>query len=55
MIHTIVSLDDVFAHNGDIQVSTEKTSFGYAEYITTEGKKQLRRLISTDPAQYLKL
>jgi len=55
MIHTIVSLDEVFAQNMDIQVTTEKTSFGYAEYITADGKKQLRRLISTDPAQYLKL
>lgn len=55
MIHTIVSLEEVFAQNMDLQVTTEKTSFGYAEYVTTQGKKQLRRLISTDPAQYLKL
>ncbi len=55
MIHTIVSLNEVFAQNTDIQVTTEKTSCGYAEYVTSEGKKQLRRLISTDPAEYLKL
>ncbi|MBQ9947519.1 MAG: hypothetical protein IJO91_03935 [Oscillospiraceae bacterium] len=54
MIHTIVSLDDVFASHEAISTDLQKTSNGYAEYITVNGRRQLRRIISTDPAEYLK-
>ncbi len=54
MIHSIVSLNDIFADNRSYQTVTEQVSCGYAEYSVINGKKQLVRLISTDPAQYLK-
>ncbi len=55
MIYTIVSLADVFAQEGCYPVVTRRTQNGYAEYITLDGKKQMRRLISTVPSDYLKL
>lgn len=54
MIHTIVSLEDVFGSQEVIDSDFQKTSNGYAEYITVNGRRQLRRIISTDPAEYLK-
>ncbi len=53
MIYTIVSLADVFADNAPCDVVTRRVRNGYAEYITVNGRKQLRRLISTVPSDYL--
>ncbi len=54
MIHSVVSLSDVFASREEVSSELQKTPCGYAEYITVNGRRQLRRLISTDPAEYLK-
>lgn len=53
MIYTIVSLADVFADNTPCEIVTRRTKNGYAEYITINGREQLRRLISTVPSDYL--
>lgn len=54
MIHTIVSLDDVFP-----QTLPEKfirlTSGGYSEYCVYNGEERLLRLFSTVPSDYLKV
>lgn len=54
MIHSIVSLCDIFADTITYKTETCRVGCGFAEYITVNGKKQLRRLISTNPADYLK-
>ncbi|MGN0650138.1 MAG: YlzJ-like family protein [Oscillospiraceae bacterium] len=53
MIHTIISLYDVFASPQPEQVVTERISCGYAEYRSVNGKRTLSRVISTDPRVYL--
>lgn len=53
MIYTIVSLADVFADNTPCEIVTRRVKNGYAEYITINGREQLRRLISTVPSDYL--
>lgn len=53
MIHTIVSLDDVFASPQTEWSVIEQISCGYAEYRGVNGKRVLSRVISTDPRVYL--
>ena len=53
MIHTIISLDDVFASQQTENIVTERISCGYAEYRSVNGKRALSRVISTDPRVYL--
>lgn len=53
MIHTIIDLNEVFANSEEPEIFTEPTNGGYAEYITVNGKKRLRRLFSTRPQDYL--
>ena len=55
MIYTIVDLSDVFADCSALPVSFRRTRNGFAEYVTLDGKQQMRRLISTVPSDYLKL
>ncbi len=54
MIYTIISLADVFADDAPCEVITRRVKNGYAEYITVNGREQLRRLISTVPSDYIK-
>ena len=53
MIYTIVDLADVFADSSVAKVVVKRTKNGYAEYVTLDGKEQMRRLISTVPSDYL--
>lgn len=55
MIYTIVDLADVFADSSVTPVITRRTHNGYAEYVTLDGREQMRRLISTVPSDYLDL
>lgn len=55
MIYTIVDLADVFADNSVPTISFKRTRNGFAEYVTLNGKQQIRRLISTVPSDYLNL
>lgn len=55
MIYTIVSLADVFAQEEPQQVTTEYRGNTVCEYISYNGEKRLRRLFSTDPADFLHL
>ncbi len=54
MIYTIVDLADVFAEE-TAPVVIRRTRNGFAEYVTLNGKEQMRRLISTVPSDYLDL
>ncbi len=54
MIYTVVDLADVFAE-APVPVTIKRTRNGYAEYITLNGVEQMRRLISTQPSDYLNL
>ncbi len=49
MMHTIISLDDVFPSELPADIAIKRVDSGYAEY---SGNK-LRRLFSTNPADYL--
>ncbi len=49
MMHTIISLDEVFPAEQPAEVTIKRVNSGYEEY---SGNK-LRRLFSTDPADYL--
>lgn len=53
MMHTIIPLSDVFADSEKLSISTELTQGGYTEYVTVNGRKQLHRLFSTRPQDYL--
>lgn len=55
MIYTILDLAEVFAESSVAPVSIKRTRYGYAEYVTLDGKEQMRRLISTVPSDYLNL
>lgn len=55
MIYTVVSLADVLADNAEMPVVIRPTRNGFAEYVTINGKEQMRRLISTVPSDYLNL
>ncbi len=54
MIHTIVSLYDVFADPDAPKAVTRKIDGGLAEYMEENGKLRLNRVISTNPSVYLK-
>lgn len=54
LLHTIVSMEDIFATNSAADIKTEKINGGHTEYEKVNGEYKLRRLISTDPAMYLK-
>ena len=55
MMHTIISLSDVFWQNDAVQPISEPFGNGAAEYIRYNGEKRLQRLFSTDPTDYLKI
>ncbi len=55
MMHTIISLNDIFASVDDPYIITELSDSGYNEYVTVNGQKRLRRCFSTDPQDYLRL
>ena len=55
MIYTIVDLADVFADTSATQATVKKIRNGYAEYVTINGREQMRRLVSTVPSDYLNL
>ena len=59
MIHTIIDLGDIFSGDpiqsvtGYPDIITERAGNGFAEYSVTDGKRTMRRLISTNPRDYL--
>ena len=55
MMHTIISLADVFSEVPQQKRYVEKYGSGCAEYIEYNGRKRLHRLFSTDPNDYLNL
>ncbi len=55
MMHTIISLSDIFAGSDNTDIITELSDNGYREYVTVNGKRHLRRCFSTDPQDYLRL
>lgn len=55
MIHTIVSLADVFSQDKMCSSVYESFGSGTAEYIRYNGEKRLNRLFSTVPSDYLKI
>ncbi len=54
MIHTIVSLYDVFADPNAPRTVTRRIKGGLVECMEEKGKLKLNRVISTDPSIYLK-
>ncbi len=54
MIHTIVSLNDVFAESTPKLILQRHTN-GYTEYIDNNGQRMLCRYFSTKPSDYLKM
>ncbi len=55
MIHTIVSLEEVFADKEYLQLITEGYDIGYSEHIGASSQKQVRILFSTNPRDYLSI
>ncbi len=48
-------MSDIFPDETALKTETVKLGCGYAEYtVAADGTRQLRRLISTNPADYLK-
>ena len=54
MIHSIISIEDIFYNDVGQDAEYRRVSGGYAEYVTINGRKRMRRLVSTDPSEYLK-
>ncbi len=52
MLHTIVSLDDVFYTQPE-KMETMPLKSGYALYTVRKGRKELRSFFSTNPYDYL--
>lgn len=52
MLHTIVSLDDVFYQTPE-ELETVTLKNGYAMYALKDGKKELTSFFSTNPYDYL--
>lgn len=57
VIHSIVSLSDIFCNSGENECSytaeIKPIQGGYLEIWEQGGEKSIRRLISTNPALYL--
>lgn len=57
VIHSIVSLSDIFYYSGEKECSytaeIKPIQGGYLEISEQGGEKRIRRLISTNPALYL--
>lgn len=53
ILHTIVSPNDIFYMPPDETVSCEEKSGRYLEWEGAGPSRRLRRLISTDPADFL--
>ncbi len=53
MMHTIISLSDIFADDTSLSLSAQYQNGIYREYLTLNGQKQLHRLFSTNPRDYL--
>lgn len=52
MLHTIISLDEVFYREPEI-TQTVPIENGYALYTVRKGRKELRSFFSTNPYDYL--
>lgn len=53
MIHSIISMDDIFFTENTVRTEYRPIGGGLLELSTVDGKKQIRRLHSTDPYLYL--
>lgn len=54
MIHSIIDLVDIFREDTDYpEIITERAGSGFAEYSVINGRRTLRRLISTNPRDFL--
>lgn len=53
MIHSIISMDDIFFTESAVKTEYRPISGGLLELNTVDGKKRIRRLHSTDPYLYL--
>jgi len=55
MMHTVVSLYDVFSDGYPAETIVERHGNCSAEYIKYNGEKRLHRLFSTVPSDYLNI
>ncbi|MBQ8171001.1 MAG: hypothetical protein IJZ95_03310 [Oscillospiraceae bacterium] len=53
ILHTIVSLADIFPQEPPVSIVTRRTKYGFCEYTVTEGVRRISRRFSTDPADFL--
>lgn len=53
MIHSIISMDDIFFTENTVRTEYRPIDGGLLELNTVGGKKQIRRLHSTNPYLYL--
>lgn len=53
ILHTIVSLADIFPQETPVSTVTRRTRYGFCEYTVTDGVQRLSRRFSTDPADFL--
>lgn len=54
LIHSIVPYEQIFPQTDIPKTSVKNFAGGYLELVTIEGKEQISRVESTDPAVYLK-
>ena len=53
ILHTIVSMDDIFAAESKDETEYIETSYGFVGVVDSPEGKRIERLISTDPMLYL--
>lgn len=54
MIHSIIDPADIFREDeGYPEIVTERAGSGFKEYSVINGRRTLRRLISTNPRDFL--